>query len=215
MSDIPDDDSSHLSPEGWAPGKVITMTIALAFLAGAIGYVIGVRTSEPALAAVDRGFLVDMTLHHDQAVVLAITALPNLTDPAVRGFATEVIVFQRYELGRMAQVLAEHGEVQPTPSPTMETMAWMGHPTPLVAMDGMASDAEIEALEEARGTEADLLFLDLMTEHHRGGLHMAQEAATQASNIHVRSMADVMAENQTTEIREYAVIRDRVEEAQR
>lgn len=212
MADPPVDDA--VQPGGWVRSKVVTMTIALAFLAGAIGYVTGVRTSEPTLATVDRGFLVDMTLHHDQAVVISITALANLRDPAVRGFAMEVILFQRFEIGRMAQLLAEAGLVQPTPSPDMETMAWMGHPTPLSDMPGLASPAQLEALEAARGTEADLLFLELMAEHHRGGLHMAEVAADRASNIHVRSMAEVMAENQAIEIREYAIIAERLETAE-
>ncbi len=196
--------------QDWGLGKIVTLIAALAFLAGALGYLVGVRTSEPTLSDVDQGFLVDMTLHHDQAVEMVLRALPNLTDPSTRDFALEVLLFQRWEIGRMAQLLAEADVVQPTPSPDMETMVWMGHPTPLAEMPGMASPDELDALEAARGVEADLLFLELMSEHHRGGLHMAEVAETEATNVHVQSMADVMAANQSKEIAEYTLLAERL-----
>ncbi len=73
-----------------------------------------------------------------------------------------------------------------------------------MAMPGMMSDAQMQELTNAAGAEFDRLFLQLMTEHHRGGLHMAQYAQEHASDERIRTLAGIMAKNQQSEITEYA-----------
>ncbi len=46
------------------------------------------------------------------------------------------------------------------------------------------------------------MFVDLMTAHHQGGLHMAEFAATEADNEEVRAMAESLATSQAEEIGE-------------
>jgi uncharacterized protein (DUF305 family) len=191
-----------------APARVwrwLLAAAAPAFLAGAAGYVLGARSvPDPrALDAVDVGFLVDMTEHHDQAVELALLQLANGEDPIARDFATEVLLFQRKELGQMAELLVAGGELPPERDPARTTMAWMDMPTPAAAMPGMASPEQLAALADSRGPEADERFLRLMREHHRGGLHMASYAAEHAGNPRVRELAGTMARNQQLEVREY------------
>ncbi len=41
-------------------------------------------------------------------------------------------------------------------------------------MPGMATKSQIEELRAASGREAEVLYLKLMTAHHRGGVHMAE-----------------------------------------
>jgi uncharacterized protein (DUF305 family) len=43
-------------------------------------------------------------------------------------------------------------------------------------MPGMATMAELDALTAATGIDAEVLFLQLMERHHRGGIIMAQAA---------------------------------------
>ena len=69
-------------------------------------------------------------------------------------------------------------------------------------MPGMATEAEIEELAASSGAAADQLFVELMSEHHRGGIHMAEVAAADAANEDVRSMAAAMAASQAEEIGE-------------
>ena len=71
-----------------------------------------------------------------------------------------------------------------------EAMAWMGMPVPLEQMPGLLTDEQMDQVRAARGAELDALFLDLMAEHHRGGLHMAAEAAETASDDDVRRLAE-------------------------
>ena len=85
-----------------------------------------------------------------------------------------------------------------------DAMAWMGHPVPVNAMVGMQSPADIDRLagpadEQARSE----LFLELMIDHHRGAVHMAEYAAEHATTAKVRDFALVTAANQAKEIREY------------
>jgi uncharacterized protein (DUF305 family) len=185
--------------------QLVVLGLALAFLVGALGYLIGVRTTDEGVPGneVDVGFLEDMASHHDQAVQLALIELDRGSDPIAREFASEVVLFQRYELGRIRNFQDEQGVAPPEYSLDRETMAWMGMPTPLADMPGMATPEEIARLEQAEGLEADLLFLALMRDHHLGGVPMAEYAADQAADPAIREMAEVMARNQRLEVEEY------------
>ena len=78
----------------------------------------------------------------------------------------------------------------------------MNEPTPIDRMPGLASEADIDKLLASTGTDADKLFVDLMTAHHQGGIHMAQYAAEHANEIEVRRLATSMVTGQTGEISE-------------
>ena len=74
----------------------------------------------------------------------------------------------------------------------------------------MASKAEMQALADAQGGEADRLFLELMRAHHEGGIHMAEYAAENGSNERVRELAGRIAEYQRIEVREYTMLMERL-----
>jgi uncharacterized protein (DUF305 family) len=193
------------------PGtSAIALIVALGFLAGAIGYLVGVRSSETPTSAVDIGFLVDMSEHHDQAVRMALMELAHGQDPTVRGFAQDVLLFQRSELGAMGVLLDEQGAVRPDLDPDRSAMAWMDMATPSGAMPGMATEEQLARLDAARGLDADRLFLELMSAHHEGGLHMAEYAADHGSDPRVRALAARMAKYQEIEVREYKVQSERL-----
>ena len=195
---------------GLSLAKALVLGIALVFLVGAGGYFIGVRTAAPPSSAVDEGFLQDMTDHHDQAVVLALMGASRATDPVVRDFATEVLLFQRRELGLFQAYQQERGITAASYDPERTTMAWMDMPRPLATMNGMATPEQIDQLEQATGNEFDRLFLELMQTHHVGGAHMAEYAAANAADAKIRTLADRMAKNQSAEAREYQAVLDRL-----
>jgi len=70
-------------------------------------------------------------------------------------------------------------------------------------MPGLATDDQMERLKAAKGAEADALFLELMSNHHRGGVHMADYAYRHADSSSVRDLAQRMAWVQATEINEF------------
>lgn len=186
------------------------LVAAVLFLGAAVGYLIGVRGSQTASNAVDVGFLTDMSEHHDQAVQMAIMELTHGQDPTVKGFAQDVLLFQRSELGEMAVLLADHGAIRPEYDTARTAMAWMDMPAEMGSMPGMASAEELTGLGAARGDAADRLFLSLMSAHHEGGVHMAQFAAEHAADPRVRELAGRMAKYQSVEIREYAMAQQRL-----
>ena len=208
-TETPSEDDVKSSRQRIGAGPILLIA-ALMFLGGALGYLFGMRGSDTPTSAVDTGFLADMSDHHDQAVQMAIMGLAHGQDPTVKGFAQDVLLFQRSELGAMAVLLDDHGASRPDYDPQRTVMAWMDMSTDLASMPGLATEDEMAELQAARGEASDLLFLELMSEHHEGGVHMAQYAAQNASDPRVRELADRMARYQAVEIREYQMAQERL-----
>jgi uncharacterized protein (DUF305 family) len=179
---------------------LVALVAALTFLGGAVGYTLG-RGRPPAAASADVGFLQDMIAHHEQAVRMATTGDAAATETSVRHFAREVLIFQQYEIGLMEAYLKRWGH--PRVSTRTTVMGWMGHPTAPEAMPGLATAAQLRELETATGRTVDSLFLKLMIEHHKGGVHMADEAVKRVRDREVRDLARRMRTNQRNEIVEY------------
>jgi len=92
------------------------------------------------------------------------------------------------------------GTTEPTAGPLGGTGATGGAAeNPMVAM-GLATDAQVASLAAADGVDAERLFLQLMTAHHRGGIAMAEVAAEQATQPQVRRLAGGMVNGQSAEI---------------
>lgn len=181
---------------------------AFAFLGAAVTYFAMERDERPPdESSADVGFLQDMLDHHEQALTLSAWELQNGTTPAAQMFAREVMQQQSWEMGQMQRQLDQWGYARQDRSPM--AMDWMGMATAPDEMPGLASDAELEALREAEGAEADALFMALMEDHHRGGVSMAAAAAEQASDPWVRDLAGRMARNQAIEINEMQATRER------
>jgi uncharacterized protein (DUF305 family) len=66
-------------------------------------------------------------------------------------------------------------------------------------MDGMLSDAEMETLRSATGTEFDRLYLEGMIQHHEGAISMAG-MIVESENAEARALADAIITSQTAEI---------------
>jgi len=198
------DESADVGPEPDAQAgiplrRVVAVVLVALFFGGAVGFFVA-SDRPPGADSVDVGFYRDMTAHHDQAIQLAAIELRNGENTVVKGFAQEIILSQRWENGRMYEQLLDWGA---STAPAETAMAWMGMPVPAKAMPGLATDDQVAALRDAKGAEADALFLDLMAEHHRGGAQMAAYAARNADNADVRDLARVMERNQSIEIAEF------------
>ena len=188
---------------------LVALAVACLFLAGSVGYAVGVRSSRPDPSAADTGFLVDMVAHHEQAVELSKIALSRPMPPGVESFALEVLSDQRYEIGLMESTLRHWGE--PLADDDGVVMAWMDMPVPDDEMPGLATPEEIDALSAA--TDPDDVarqWLALMTVHHEGGVHMAEAGAERVRDPTVRELARRIARNQRIEINEYAAVRKRL-----
>lgn len=202
----PPDGADDAPFPGLTWGKVAVLGLALMFLGFAVGFV-ATRDRPPAADSADVGFLQDMITHHDQALGVATLTVAYGDDPTVRSYAMEVLTFQSYEIGVMTQTLA--GWELSRDDRSDEAMAWMDMGVPVEQMPGLLSEEDLDRVGAARGAEIDSLFLELMAEHHRGGLHMAQEAARRVDDDEVAELAARMERNQAGEINEYRALAGR------
>jgi uncharacterized protein (DUF305 family) len=184
---------------GWARGVVVVGAVLVLLLAGALGgLVLGQRTAPsygPPPGAIDTGFLQDMTVHHAQAVQMAVWERSNTADPALRQLAFDIESTQNQQLGMMQGWLRLWG--LPTEAAPGHYMAWMG--MPMAQMPGMASDADLARFRSQTGPALDVAFLQLMLRHHLGGLSMMQEEASHGQVDVVVQLARSMVASQTAE----------------
>jgi uncharacterized protein (DUF305 family) len=179
------------------PAAVVV--VALCALSGTVGFVLGAGRP-PGRGSADVGFLLDMSVHHEQGTALANLELIHGGSEDVQVYAREVLRDQSYDIGLMQFQLEEWGYTREDAGP--RAMAWMSMSLPLAEMPGMATEADLDLLRAARGRDADALFLRLMEDHHRGAVHMASYAAEHADDEDVRRLAARIARNQELEIEE-------------
>lgn len=153
--------------------------------------------------AADTHFMTGMIHHHAQAVLIAKWAPTHGAGADLQRLCERIVVGQTDEITLMNTWLKDKGEPVPdgSPGPMKMNMNGMTHE---VLMPGMLSDAEIKALDAARGPEFDRLFLIGMIKHHEGALTMVEDlfkapGAAQDETV-FRFASDVFAD-QTTEIR--------------
>ena len=148
-------------------------------------------TTEPAAEfnAADEMFVTMMIPHHQQAIDMADIVLAK-TDvaPHVTALAQQIKDAQGPEIETMRGWLQDWGVDYD------DSMGGMGHG------DGMMSDDDMTALEDASGPEAGRLFLEQMIVHHQGAIEMAEMALESAQNPDVTALATQVIEDQTAEI---------------
>jgi uncharacterized protein (DUF305 family) len=150
----------------------------------------------------DVHFMAGMIPHHAQAVLIAGWAASHGARADVRILCERIVVGQRDEIHLMQTWLSDRGEAVPAADATHRKMK-MGDMEHDMLMPGMLTDAELAALDKARGPEFDRMFLTAMIKHHQGAITMVDElfAAHGAAQDEVvfRFASDVYAD-QTTEI---------------
>lgn len=155
----------------------------------------------PAEDSADVGFARDMSVHHQQAVEMGFIVRDRTDDEDVRRLAYDIINTQANQRGMMLGWLETWGRPKSSERPPME---WMGHTaapaTDGSLMPGMATDTELDRLRTARDRDAEVLFLRLMTVHHRAGAEMAQAAAGAAGTDEISGLAAGMVRGQQSEI---------------
>ncbi len=177
--------------------RVVALLVAVAFLAGAVGWAVGQRDQDP-LSSTDVGFMRDMSFHHEQAIALSLILLyHDDTSAELDAYAQEIIVAQRYEQGLFNATLDRYGHSSEVGS---EVMGWMGGAMAPDDMPGLASEEQMDALRDASGDEAEALWIALMTEHHLAGLHMADFEARRGDDRTSRNIARAMVRAQRGEV---------------
>ncbi|MFJ6214073.1 DUF305 domain-containing protein [Streptomyces sp. NPDC092296] len=159
--------------------------------------------SVPADDSADAGFARDMSVHHQQAVDMAFIVRDRTDDAEVRLLAFDIINTQANQRGMMTGWLDQWGLNQTSAAPPMAWMhmdhAYRAHDGSL--MPGMATNTELAKLRSARGKAAEVLFLQLMVEHHKAGVSMAEGYVSLGQNAVEKRLAETIVSGQTSEIK--------------
>ncbi len=140
-------------------------------------------------APYDLQFIDTMTLHHRSAVTMAGLAAMRSENVKIKELSNKIVTQQNAEIAEMAKIRAA---VYPT-SPKAENMEMHGMKTSLEDMD-------MKKLSEAKGTEFDKLYIQMMTTHHHGGIAMATDASNELSDIRLKKLGQNIISVQTSEV---------------
>src|SRR4051812_7974711 len=155
-----------------------------------------------AFAPADVDFMQGMIPHHAQAVIMARWATSHGARADVRVLCERIAVAQADEIRMMRRWLGERRQDVPDSTSTKHVMKMngMSHET---LMPGMLSDEQMRALDQARGSDFDRLFLTGMIGHHQGAIAMVRELFSHGDAGHddivFRFASDVEAD-QTAEL---------------
>ncbi|WP_129773085.1 DUF305 domain-containing protein [Streptomyces sp. L-9-10] len=177
----------------------------------------------PATGSADAGFARDMAVHHQQAVEMSFIVRDSTDDEEVRRLAYDIANTQANQRGMLLGWLDMWG--LPKVESGREPMAWMSMDKAMDhgdggmdmgAMDhgasghqardgslmpGMATKTELDRLREARGKAAEILYLQLMTDHHEGGVAMAQGCVQLCAPGTEKDLAEGMVAAQQSEMK--------------
>jgi uncharacterized protein (DUF305 family) len=153
-------------------------------------------------SAADVEFLQGMIPHHAQAVLIAGWAKSHNARPDLQMMCERMVISQADEITWMRNWLRDRSQMVPAADATHHRMKMNGVEHDML-MPGMLSPEELAALDKARGTEWDRLFLLAMIKHHEGALTMVDDlfkshGALQDEDIYTFA-SDVQAD-QTAEI---------------
>lgn len=114
-----------------------------------------------------------MIMHHGQAVEMCALIPSHTTNPAVLDIGKRISLSQSDEMRFMERWLTDRHEPTSMAMPGMPDMMMDGSPMP--AMPGMLTPAQMTALRQAHGPTFDRLFLSGMIQHHGGALVMVKD----------------------------------------
>ncbi|MFF3864925.1 DUF305 domain-containing protein [Micromonospora sp. NPDC001898] len=179
---------------------VVAAAVVVGLLLGYAGGLLTPKLTRPGDASAEAGFARDMTGHHAQAVEMGLIAFRQGTDPEVVSIGGDIATGQQGEIGTMQTWLRSWG-LDPTGS--QPRMAWMPDGEDTVRdglMPGMATPEELAKLRAAQGRELDVLFLELMIDHHTGGVHMIDGILDVSDESDVVRTARTMKNTQQTDL---------------
>ncbi|MYT05392.1 MULTISPECIES: DUF305 domain-containing protein [Streptomyces] len=173
--------------------------------AGAITYAVaedGGSGDTPSAESADAGFARDMAVHHQQAVEMSYIVRDRTKDVEVRRLAYDIAQTQANQRGMLLGWLDlwQLPKVSADPPMTWMDMGDMPSAGEGSLMPGMATDSEMKKLGTLNGKQAEIFYLQLMTDHHQGGIHMAKGCVEKCTVGVEKRLAQGMVAAQQSEI---------------
>ncbi|MGF1428769.1 DUF305 domain-containing protein [Kitasatospora sp. LaBMicrA B282] len=201
---------SEVAPAGgrrrtlWWPAALaaaVALCLGVPALVASSSSAAGTTISVPADNSPEAGFARDMAIHHQQAIDMSFIIRDRTSNAEVRGLAFDIINTQANQRGMLMGWLSQWGLTQ---NSSAAPMAWMQmapyQPHDGALMPGMATDTQLAQLKQLSGTQAEILYLQLMIQHHTAGAAMAQGYVDLAKNPVEKGLAQSMVTAQTSEI---------------
>ena len=120
----------------------------------------------------DVDFMSGMIPHHAQAVIMAGWCESHGARKDLAVLCGRIAVGQRDEIAMMQGWLRDRGLLVPDATSTRHHMKMPNGMEHDMLMPGMLTDEQMAALDRARGSEFDRLFLEGMIRHHQGAIDM-------------------------------------------
>ncbi|MFF0135135.1 DUF305 domain-containing protein [Streptomyces sp. NPDC005227] len=187
---------------GWIAGGAAAVLVA----AGAITYAVAdgddPGTRAPAADSADAGFARDMAVHHQQAVEMSYIVRDRTRNTEVRRLAYDIAQTQANQRGMLLGWL----DLWELPKVSADApMTWMGMGDMASDKDGslmpgMATNTEMKRLGTLDGKQAEVFYLQLMTDHHKGGIHMAEGCVEKCTVGVEKRLAQGMVASQQSEL---------------
>ncbi|MFC8962897.1 DUF305 domain-containing protein [Streptomyces sp. NPDC057094] len=187
---------------GWVAGGAAAVLVA----AGAITYAVAdgddSGTRAPAADSADAGFARDMAVHHQQAVEMSYIVRDRTKNTEVRRLAYDIAQTQANQRGMLLGWLDlwELPKVSADPPMTWMGMGDMASGKDGSLMPGMATNTEMKRLGTLDGKQAEVFYLQLMTDHHQGGIHMAEGCVEKCTVGVEKRLAQGMVASQQSEL---------------
>ncbi|MFJ4733257.1 DUF305 domain-containing protein [Streptomyces sp. NPDC088770] len=191
-------------------GLIAGAAAAALVATGAITYAVaedsgGARSAAtvPVADSADAGFARDMAVHHQQAVEMSFVVRDRTTDTEVRRLAYDIAQTQANQRGMLLGWLDLWELPKVSAKPPMAWMGMGGMPAGEdgALMPGMATNTEMRELGELDGRQAEVFYLQLMTDHHKGGVHMAEGCVARCAVGVEKRLARGMVASQRSELR--------------
>ncbi|MFJ5997306.1 DUF305 domain-containing protein [Streptomyces sp. NPDC092370] len=144
-----------------------------------------------------------MIPHHEQALEMSKLADGRASDAEIKTLAAEIEKAQDPEIQTMKSWLKVWGK----PESAGESMPGMDHGS---GKSGMMSDEDMKKLDAAKGTEFDRMFAEMMIEHHKGAIIMAEDERKKGRNATAKKLAGDVVSAQSAEVEKFEKILDRL-----
>ncbi|GAP48782.1 DUF305 domain-containing protein [Streptomyces azureus] len=151
-----------------------------------------------------------MIPHHEQALEMSELADGRASDAEIKTLAAQIEKAQDPEIQTMKSWLKAWGK----PESAEESMPGMDHGSGGMdhgsGMSGMMSDEDMKKLGAAKGAEFDRMFAELMIEHHKGAITMAEDEQKKGRNATAKKLAAEVVKTQSAEVEKFEKILDRL-----
>ena len=147
--------------------------------AGSGAAIAAAEAAERRFTPADVEFMSGMIPHHAQAIIMSNWCESHGARGDVQKLCQKIVIAQRDEIRMMRGWLRDRGQDVPDSMSTKHTMK-MGDMMHEMLMPGMLTDEQMAALEKARGSAFDRLYLTGMIGHHQGAIDMVRELRSHA-----------------------------------